>query len=83
MKKTMPLLYILSFIIILQSFQLVNATSKTFKLFPSGILGKHITELQKGDHIEGSFSINNLGPYKNTISGEMQTYMINVKLTVS
>ena len=60
MKKTMPLLYILSFIIILQSFQLVNATSKTFKLFPSGILGKHITELQKGDHIEGSFSINNL-----------------------
>jgi hypothetical protein len=65
---------------VLLSIQLVNATSETFKLFPGGILGKHLIDLQKGDHIEGNFSISNLGPYKNTLTGEMQTYQINVKL---
>jgi hypothetical protein len=59
---------------------LVNATSITFKLKPGGIFGKHITELQKGDNIEGTFSISNLGPYKNSLTGENQTYIINVKL---
>lgn len=80
MKKTMILLYLLLLTIVLQSSQLVNATSKTIKLLPGGISGTHIIELQKGDQIEGSFTISNLGPYKNTLNGEMQTYEINVKL---
>jgi len=80
MKKTTVLLYSLSIIIILQSFQLANATSKTNKLFPGGFHGTLITKVQKGDHIQGCFSISKIGPYKNTHTGEIQTYQINVKI---
>ena len=76
---TLMLIFLLFCIVVTPSFQVVNATSKTFQLMDQAYQGMDFVELQKGDHIEGSFVVTNLGPYKNLLYGTMNTYWVNVK----
>jgi hypothetical protein len=76
---TLMLIFLLFCIVVMPSFQVVNATSKTFQLMDQAYQWMDFVELQKGDHIEGSFVVTNLGPYKNLLYGTMDTYWVNVK----
>jgi hypothetical protein len=76
---SLALALLLFLIVTVPSFQVVNATSKTFQLVEQAYQGMDLVELQKGDYIEGSFVVTNLGPYKNLLDGTMGTFWVNVK----
>ena len=81
MKRTasaLTLILALLFLVVVQNFQLTNASSKTFQLVPEAYQGISQIELQVGDRLEGSFTIRNLGPYRSLLSGDSVYYWINV-----
>jgi len=84
MKKALALTLILAsllfLIVAVPSFQVANCTSQTFQLVPEAYQGQSLVELQVGDRIEGSFIINNLGPYRSFFDGKWVTIWVNVEI---
>lgn len=82
-KKTLVLALLLAFLLffiaITPRFQIANATSKTFQLVQQAYQGMDFVELQRGDYIEGSFVVTNLGPYKNLLNGNMDSFWVEVR----
>jgi hypothetical protein len=57
---------LLCFLIFVFSIQMVDGYSQTFTRSLSGTSASYFCKLQAGDRIEASFTLSNLGPYKET-----------------
>jgi len=83
MKKILKLTLILATLfsnpVVTPSIQVAHCFSQVFQLVPEAYQGISSFELQVGDRVEGSFSLNNLGPYRDLLhNGKLASYWIDV-----
>ena len=79
LKLTLILATLFSITVVMPSIQVAHGFSQAFQLVPEAYQGISSFELQVGDRVEGSFSLSNLGPYRDLLhNGQLASYWINV-----
>lgn len=72
-------------IVVIPNIEIVKSTSETYKLqlIRQAYQWNPLVELRKGDRIKGSFTVSNLGPYKDLLYGGNGTFWVNVKFELN
>jgi hypothetical protein len=84
MKNLLKIILILaslfSITVVLPSTQVACGFSQTFELGQGVYTGFKVLDLNVGDRVEGSFSVNNLGPYERLFSGGTSYEVVDVRV---
>lgn len=72
-------------IVAIPNIEIVKATPETYELelIPQAYQWDPLVDLRKGDRIRGSFTVSNLGPYKDLLYGGNGTFWVNVKFVLN